>query len=229
MLTALKSKNPAVEKLFASVLNPLAAQALEQALRYAPPLTTESLTDELLPPAFILANVARDFNTVLVDDYGLLRTRLEALQEYADLPRLCEELLAGAGFNATPRRYPEAAHLNCAADEVRMEFLPVGTAFYLNTGNGKTKRGVLVSKTASRALVEWDGRPQERSFTDHRSGEEVTITASGRTRTGCALDCGVVPIHRTISPEDHEWAVNAYKELTGAFDDKPAVVSKRKR
>jgi hypothetical protein len=111
--------------------------------------------------------------------------------------------------------------MNCASDEVRIEFLPVGTSFYFNCGGGKTRRGVLVSKTASRAVVEWRGAPQSKTFHDNKNDKDVTITSSGSYRQGCALDCGVVPIHRVISPEDHNWAVNAFKELTGSFDEAP--------
>jgi hypothetical protein len=84
----------------------------------------------------------------------------------------------------------------------------------MDLGNGKTRRGTLVSKTASRAVVEWQGEARTKTFHDNRHDKDVTITASGGADRGCALDCPVVPIHRTISSEDHDWAVNAFKLLT---------------
>ncbi len=216
MMTQLPSKNPAVTKLFAGV-NPLAAQALAAALRIREPLEAEHLSDDLLAPAFILANVARDFRTVLIDDYALLRQRLERQQEAC--PPIVEQLLAGCTFNSTPPMYPEAARMNCAPGEVRIEYLPLGTQLYLNCGEGRTRRGTLVSKTASRAVVEWQGQASSRTFHDNRNDKDVIITASGTYRQGCCLECGVTPIHRVISPEDHDWAVNAFKELTMTFDE----------
>jgi hypothetical protein len=208
--------NPVVDRLLTGV-SLLAAISFQHALKQGEPLIVEHLTDDLLAPAYILANVARDFNTPLVDDYALLRKRTD--EELDAPPALVADLLAGAGFSDTPRTYPEAAHANCSADEVRIEYLPVGATFYFDCGGGKTRRGTLISKTASRAVVEWQGKAESRTFHDNRNDKDVTITSAGNYRQGCALDCGVVPIHRVIAPEDHDWAVNAYKEMVGTFDE----------
>jgi hypothetical protein len=70
---------------------------------------------------------------------------------------------------------------------VRLEYLPIGIRF-----KSCNRVGILIDKTPSRALVEWESAPTSRSFTA-RNGEEITINSHGRQRTGCALDAAVVP------------------------------------
>lgn len=204
--------NPAVQKLFADVDNPVLASTVIHAVRQQQVLHVERIPSALLEPVFILASVAQLFQKQAVDDYPLLRKRLG--EEIAVHNHLVRILLTGAGFQNTPPRYPERAFLNCMPGEVRLEFLPIGMRF--RSGN---KFGVLVYKTPSRAVVDWEGQRQERTFTDHRTAKEVTIAGGSKT-TGCALDAGVVPIYSVVNDEDRAWATNAWKELTGVFSDK---------
>jgi len=213
--------NPAVAKLFQDVDNPVFVHSAIQAVRSKQPIHTELLPDELLEPLYILECAARDMGSRVVDDFGSLRKRLEEVEPSTELART---LLVGAGFHATAPKYPVSAYMNCEPGEVRLEYLPLGIRF-----RSVNRVGTLIDKTPSRALVEWESGPQIRKFTDHRTGEDVTITSNGRQRTGCALDATVVPLYTSVSPEDRTWATNAWKELSGVFNDNSVAVPTKGR
>jgi hypothetical protein len=198
--------NPAVERLFAGVTNPILLGALTQALGYKEIIRVEALPEDLLPPLYILSCVAREFGERVTDDPILLRQRTEA----CNVPPLARQLLEGATFQGVAPKYPAAALMNCSSGEVRIEYLPVGLRFHCCG-----RLGMLLGKTPSRALVRWEGGRKEHSFLDKRTGEQVTFESNDSKTTGCALDAPVTPIYSKISDEDHDWAVNAYKILTG--------------
>ncbi len=206
--------NPAVERLLAHVEHPLYRTVLLQAMREKEPVQVEHVPEELLEPLFILAMAGREYGERKVDDLPLLRKRIEdePLQE-----TVAQQLLAGASFRNTEPTYPPSASVNCGPGEIQLHYLPLGARFRLVT-EYQARTGTLIDKTPSRATVEWEGGKAERSFTDRRNGATVIIDASSK-RTGCALECAVTPIHTAMNPEDVAWVMNAYKEVTGTFDE----------
>ena len=210
--------NPAVTKLFEQVENPIIVQAALQALATREPLAAETLPADLLEPIFILTTASQEMKgPSIVDDPAKLRERL---REDGDTRRkLCQALLFdGASFNAEPRKFPEAASMNCEAGEVKLHYLPDGARFEMCG-----RQGQLIYRTPSRAVIEITGTPKQKTFKNHQAGGvegvDVTITTSGRERTGCSLDAPVKPIFLTVQHEDRVWAINAWKEVTGVFEE----------
>jgi hypothetical protein len=202
--------NPALDRLFSACPAPAYREALTLALKDKFLLRAEALPEELLTAVFILAAVARDFNEPrLVDDYAELRRRTEAESPEG----LAAELLAGASFTARVPNFTSSQTMNCGPGEVHLEALPVGARFRSSVGTW-SRGGVLVDKTASRAVVEWEGMARTSSFVSKKTGEAVEFESSGSKRTGCCLKAPVVPIFAVVTPEERDWAVNAYKILT---------------
>lgn len=208
--------NPAVAKLFEDVENPIIKQAAIQALALREPLKAENLPGELVEPLFILAAVAREMHGApIVDNPAALRERIQSADETCGVHhQLTWALLDGAGFNTEPRKFPDVAKMNCEPGEVRLHFLPDGARFKIGTRTGQ-----LIYRTPSRAVITLSGGKTEKTFKNNRTGEDVTISASGLVQQGCALDAPVTPIYTAVSHEDRVWAINAWKEITGVFEE----------
>lgn len=207
--------NPAVKKLFEAVDNPILVSACLAALARREPIDTDTLPADLVEPLFILSTVAKEMNgAAVVINPAALRLRAKEDADVCIHHNLTNALLDGAGFNSEPRKFSEAATRNCEPGEVQLEYLPDGARFRVGMRHAQ-----LIYRTPSRAVIEISGAKQERNFTNHRTGEDVTITASGTVRTGCSLQTPVVPLYTSVNHEDRMWAVNAWKEIAGIFDE----------
>ncbi len=209
--------NPAVTRLFEAVENPILVASALAALQTAKPLNAKDLPTPLVEPLFVLSAAAREMaGAPLVDTPATLRERIE--EEDLELRGISRALFDGASFNTQPPKFSERATMNCEPGEVKLEFLPEGARF-----RSGSREGQLIYKTPSRAMVEWNSGPQSKTFKNHQAGGtegvDVTITTSGKQRTGCALDAPVTPIFSVVAPEDRAWAVNAWKEITGVFSE----------
>lgn len=213
--------NPAVQKLFEHVENPVLVSAALAALAEGP-VTAADVPAALLEPLFVLNAAAREMaGDAIVDDPAMLRERL--LEEGAALHNITHALLDGATFNSEPRKYPLSAFMNCEEGEVRLCYLPDGARF--KQGD---RVGQLIYRTPSRAVIEISGGKKEKTFQNHKTGEDVTISSSGMIRTGCSLEAPVRPIYTNVNHEDRVWATNAWKELTGTFKDEPKAPKRKK-
>lgn len=210
-----KLSNPAVARLFREV-NPFLAEDAATALRNPEPLAAVALATPLLEPLFILACAARDLHGASpVDSVTALRNRL-AEEVAPNSNSLAEQLLNGASFSRTAAAYPPVARNNCEPNEVQIEYVPLGARFKFR--GTVVRYGRLLDKTPSRAVVQWEGAPQRREFTDSRTGAPVVIETDGARRSSVALSTPVIPVHVTVADADREWVTNAWKELTGVYE-----------
>lgn len=213
-LAALPSKNPVVERLFEGIQNPVFRQSFEQAVRFArnAPLHVEALPEELLVPALLLGALGAEYNARMIDDMAKLRERIHEEIGWPE-SSLARQLLEGATFTGATRTYSEAARANCAPGEVQVQFLPIGTRFKCGP-----KTGILEDKNNCRAMVRWFGNKVEREI-HTRDGASTTILVEKGGAPSLCLDCPVEPLSSVISKGESEWLFNAWKELTGAFDE----------
>lgn len=207
--------NPAVTRLFSRVANPVMTDSLTFAVRSKQIISVENLPDELLAPAYLLAEVAREFGETLVDDFPLLRKRVDE-DAPDDQETVVYDLLRGATFSGKAPVFPESARENCEPGEVRIAYLPIGSRVRL-MGNGTSRLGTITDRSPSRAVVLWEGTKSETSITNRRTGKTVTFESDGAKVTGCALDCPVIPILSVVATVDADWVTNAFKELRGVF------------
>src|SRR5579884_570722 len=188
--------NPAVQKLFEDVENPILVQAALQALRLQEPIDADYLPAPLVEPFFILHTAAIEMKgREIVLNPNVLRDRVSGGDvEVSPHHQLTWALLDGAGFNSEPRKYPDIAKMNCEPGEVRLQYLQDGQRFKM--GN---RQGQLLYRTPSRAVITLSGGPTQKTFKTHQKGgiegEDVTITSSGIVSRGCSLDAPVTPIH----------------------------------
>jgi hypothetical protein len=208
--------NPAVEKLLAGVQHPILRSAFLAAVKSSELFLAAAVPDGLLAPTFIFACAARELGaSAPVDDFGLLRKRTD---EEGEDSSLVAALLRGAAFSARAPSYSAAATANCGPGEVRIQYLPIGASFRMQCP-GYSRAGTLLDKTPSRAVVAWEGGKAEREFTT-RQGATVTIVERA-SATGCCLETPVIPVYSVVPPEYRDWAINAYKELVGTFEENP--------
>ena len=209
------SSNPAVLRLFEGVGNPVLTSAFAQAFRLArkSPLEVERLPSDLLIPALLLGAFSQEFSRPALSDMGLLRTRI--LREMGE-PRnyVARQLLSGATFTGAARTYSEAARANCAPGEVQVQFLPVGSRFLCGE-----RTGILEHKNRCRAIVSWVGNKVEKDIVNRKTGATVTIKVEAGGAPSVCLECPVTPLSPVVPKEESAWIANAWRELSGAFDD----------
>lgn len=210
--------NPAVERLLPASVHPAYRHALLLAIQAKEPIQVDCLPEELLAPTLLLATVARDFAAPsLVDDLGTLRARTENEAETSE--PLLKAILQGATLSGKPPAYTDSQREGCGPEEVQLQYLRLGTQFQISNPYSGPKRGQLLSLSPGRAVVLWFGKGEDRTFVNNKTGADVTIHNSGNRVSGCARECPVKPLHAVISPAEADWLRNAYKELTGVFEE----------